>query len=107
MVRKLPYRLVYDTEIQRQLRSIERKYHALIRTNVEEQLTYEPDVETNNRKPLERPVTFDASWELRFGPDNRFRVFYQIREPEREVHILAVGVKEREKLRIGGEECDL
>jgi hypothetical protein len=56
MVRRLPYRLIYDTEISRQLRSIERKYHALIRANIEDQLTYEPGVETNNRKPLERPV---------------------------------------------------
>jgi len=107
MVRRLPYRLVYDTEISRQLRSIERKYHALIRANIEDQLTYEPGVETNNRKPLDRPVTFGARWELRFGPNNYFRVYYQIREPEREVHILAIGVKERERVRIGGEEYDL
>ena len=58
MVRRLPYRLIYDTEISRQLRSIERKYHALIRANIEDQLTYEPEVETNNRKPLDRPVMF-------------------------------------------------
>jgi mRNA-degrading endonuclease RelE of RelBE toxin-antitoxin system len=107
MVRRLPYRLIYDTEIPRQLRSIERKYHALIRENIEEQLTYEPGVETNNRKPLERAVTFDAWWELRFGPNNRFRVYYRIREPEGEVHILAIGVKERGKVSIGGEEYDL
>jgi len=107
MVRRLPYRLIYDTEISRQLRSIERKYHALIRANIEDQLTYEPGVETNNRKPLDRPVTFGARWELRFGPNNYFRVYYQIREPEREVLILAIGVKERERVRIGGEEYDL
>jgi hypothetical protein len=34
MVRIRPYRLIYDTEIARQLRSIERKYHALIRAKV-------------------------------------------------------------------------
>ena len=107
MVRRLPYRLIYDTDISRQLRSIERKNHALIRATIEEHLTYEPEVETNNRKPLERPVTFGARWELRFGPNNRFRVYYRIREPEREVFVLAVGVKEREKVRIGGEEHDL
>ena len=73
MVHRLPYRLLYDTEILLQLRSIERKYHAFIRANIEEQLTYEPQVETNNRKPLERPVMRDAGWELRFGPNNRLR----------------------------------
>lgn len=107
MAHRVPYRLVYDTEISRQLRSIERRYHALIRANIEEQLTYEPDVETTNRKPLERPVRDEAWWELRFGPNNRFRVYYRTHEPEREVHILAIGVKEREKVIIGGEECDL
>lgn len=107
MVRRLPYRLIYDTEIPRQLRSIERKYHALIRANIEDQLTYEPEVETNNRKPLDRPVAFGARWELRFGPSNRFRVYYRIHEPVHEVHILAIGVKEREKVSIGGEEYDL
>ena len=107
MVRIQPYRLIYDTEISRQLRSIERRYHALIRANIEDQLTYEPEVETNNRKPLDRPVTFGARWELRFGPSNRFRVYYRIHEPAREVHILAIGVKERDKVSIGGEEYDL
>ena len=58
-------------------------------------------------KPLERSVTFDVRLELRFGPINRFRVFYRIREPAREVHILAIGVKERDKVSIGGEEYDL
>lgn len=107
MVRIRPYHLTYDTEISRQLRSIERKYHALIQANIEEQLTYEPGVETGNRKPLERPVTFGARWELRFGPNNRFRVYYRIVELDREVRILAIGVKEREKVMIGGEEYDL
>lgn len=107
MVRRLSYQLIYDTEIPRHLRSIERKYHALIRTSVEDQLTYEPEIETGNRKPLERPVTFAANWELRFGPNNRFRVYYRIHEIAREVYILAIGVKDREKVIIGGEEYDL
>ncbi len=64
-------------------------------------------VETGNRKLLERPVTFGARWELRFGPNNRFRIYYRTVEPQHEVHILAIGVKEREKVVIGGEEYDL
>ena len=53
----------------------------------------EPDVETRNRKPLKQPIAFGADWELRLGPDNRFRVFYQIDAERRQVRILAVGVK--------------
>ena len=51
---------------------IELKYHGLLRRAMEEQLTFAPDVETRNRKPLEQPAPFDAAWELRCGPDNRF-----------------------------------
>jgi hypothetical protein len=86
---------------------IERKYHSLIRTTIENELQFGPDVETRNRKPLKRPITFEAEWELRFGPDNRFRVFYDINIESHEVHILAIGVKEGNRLFIGGKEVKL
>ena len=86
---------------------IERRYHTLIRTTVENELQFEPDVETRNRKPLKRPITFEAEWELRFGPDNRFRLFYDINIESHEVHILGIGVKEGNLLFIGGEEVRL
>jgi hypothetical protein len=50
---------------------------------------------------------FHAEWELRFGPSNRFRVFYQIDRDSREVRIVAVGVKDRNHLFVGGEEVTL
>jgi hypothetical protein len=50
---------------------------------------------------------FRAEWELRFGPNNRFRVFYQIDPEAREVRIVAVGVKDRNRLLVGGEEVSL
>lgn len=65
------------------------------------------ETETRNRKPLRQPAAFDAEWELRFGPDNRFRVLYEIDAPVREVHVLAVGVKQGNRLFIGGEEVEL
>jgi hypothetical protein len=69
-------------------------------------LLFDPDVETRNRKPLKRPIAFGADWELRLGPDNRFRVFYQVNAERQEVRILAVGVKDRNRLFIGGEEFE-
>jgi hypothetical protein len=83
------------------------RYDSLIRKKIEEQLTDEPDVETRNRKPVQPPVAFQAEWELRFGPSNRFRVFYQIDRENREVRIVAVGVKDRNHLFVGGEEVTL
>jgi hypothetical protein len=53
---------------------------------------------------LDQPAPFGASWELRCGPDNRFRVFYEVDAAAREVQILAIGVKERNRLLIAGEE---
>ena len=43
-------------------------------------------------------------WELRFGPRNRFRVFYQIDHENRRVRIVASGEKDRNRLFVGGEE---
>jgi mRNA-degrading endonuclease RelE of RelBE toxin-antitoxin system len=104
---KHPFRLVYDQEVAQHLRQIERKHHSLIRQTIREQLSYEPEVETRNRKPLEQPTSLGAVWEIRFGPNNRFRVFYDTNQARREVYILAIGVKRGNRLFIGGEEFEL
>lgn len=70
-------------------------------------MSYEPDRETRNRKPVRPPAAFQAEWELRLGPNNRFRAFYQIDRERREVRVVAVGVKERNRLWVGGEEVTL
>jgi mRNA-degrading endonuclease RelE of RelBE toxin-antitoxin system len=106
MARRQPYSLVYAAEVKNHLRAIDAKYHSLIRSEVEAQLFFDPDVETRNRKPLQRPIAFGADWELRLGPDNRFRVFYQVDAERREVRVLAVAVKDRDRLFIGGEEFE-
>ena len=70
-------------------------------------LAHAPDHETRDRKPLLREVEFDATWELRFGPNNRFRVFYRVDLDRGKVEILAVGVKEGSRLSIGGQEIEI
>ena len=107
MVSGKRFLLIYAPVIKLHLRTIERKYYSLIRNTIENKLQFDPDVETRNRKPLKRPVTFEAGWELRFGPDNRFRVFYYISIESHEVYILAIGVKEGNRLFIGGKEVKL
>jgi len=98
--------LVYAPNVIAHLRAIERKYHSLIRSRIEEQLRFEPDVETKNRKPLKRSIAYEEEWEIRFGPGNRFRVFYQVDQERQTVYILAIGEKRRKRLFIGGEEVD-
>jgi hypothetical protein len=106
-VKREPFSLVYAPVVHEHLATIDTKYDTLIREKTEEQLTYEPDVETRNRKPVRPPAAFHAEWELRFGPNNRFRVFYQIDRESREVRIVAIGVKDRNRLMVGGEEVTL
>lgn len=107
MTKRQPFALIYGDEVKVHLRAIEAKHHSLIASEIEDQLRFQPDVETRNRKPLQRPVAFGAEWELRLGPDNRFRAFYQVKSETRQVLILAIGVKERNRLLIGGEEFEL
>ena len=87
--------------------AIEPKHPSLIRTTIEEQLRFTPETATRNRKQLERSIDLGARWELRFGPDNRFRVFYRVDAEERHVRILAIAVKERNRIFLAGEEVDL
>ena len=103
---KRPFDLVYAPQVRDHLKAIERKHHGLIRQEIEAQLQFEPDVETRNRKPLKRALAFESEWEIRFGPNNRFRVFYEIERATRAVYILAIGVKVRDRLTIGGEEVE-
>lgn len=107
MARRQPYSLIYARVVTGHLKSIDAKYDRLIREKIEEQLQFEPSVETKNRKPLRLPAPFAAQWEIRFGPDNRFRVLYDIDEENHAVQIVAIGEKEGNRLLIGGEEVEL
>src|SRR5436309_7618921 len=107
MAKRQPFALIYDPKVAGHLDAIEPKYHSLIRSTIEEQLRFEPETATRNRKQLERPIDLGARWELRFGPDNRFRVFYRVEAGEQRVRILAIAVKERNRLFVAGEEVEL
>jgi mRNA-degrading endonuclease RelE of RelBE toxin-antitoxin system len=70
---------------------------------VDEQLVHQPAVEIRNRKPM-RPHPL-APWELRIG---NLRVYYDVEEePESVVLVRAVGVKQRDRVRIGREVIEL
>lgn len=107
--KKKPFNLIYADIVRQHLRAIEPKYYSLIRKTIKKQLLFEPDVETKNRKPLKRTALFveEAEWEIRFGHDNRFRVFYHVNRERRDVYILAIGVKKGSQLIIGNEEVQL
>ena len=100
------FTLIFAPETLDHLDTIERKYHRLIQKAIDEQLSYTPEKRTRNRKLLDQPAPFGATWELRFGPSNRFRVLYEVDGGEQIVWVLAVGIKEGNKLFIGGEEFE-
>jgi len=107
VARRQAYALAFASEVTKQLRVIDAKYHTLIREKIGEQLRFRPATETTNRKPLRQPALFEATWEIRFGPDNRFRVLYDIDHEAHVVRIMAIGEKQGERLFIGGEEVQL
>jgi mRNA-degrading endonuclease RelE of RelBE toxin-antitoxin system len=98
------FEIAFSEDVYEHIKAIERKYYGLIRESLQEQLSLTPNTETRNRKVLQQPAPFHAVWELRFGPQNRFRALYEIDEEARVVLILAIGVKEGNRLLIGGEE---
>jgi mRNA-degrading endonuclease RelE of RelBE toxin-antitoxin system len=106
MAKRPKFTLTFAPEAIEHLDRVESKYHGLLRRTIKEQLTDAPTDETRNRKSLEPPAPFDASWELRCGPKNRFRVFYEVDSAALQVLILAIGIKDRNRLLIGEEEYE-
>ena len=105
MAKRARYSLVYAPEVHAHVNVIDRRYLRQLRETIEEQLSFAPQQETRNRKPLERSLgPYGATWELRCGPDNRFRIFYEVDAESQEVWILAIGVKDRARLFIAGKE---
>lgn len=102
---KSRFSLIYAPQVKTHLKTINKKYHSLIRRTIEDQLIINPDVETRNKKPLKRLVELAGDWEIRFGPD--IRVFYEVDHKNRKVFILAVGVKKGNRLLFGKEGITL
>jgi mRNA-degrading endonuclease RelE of RelBE toxin-antitoxin system len=101
------FQIIFDDSTILHFAAIERKDHALILDSIEQQLGYEPATPTRNRKALRIPNAVNATWELRGGAGNRYRVFYDVDVENHYVIVLAIGKKEGSRLTIGREEFDL
>lgn len=98
----MPYRIEYSPEAEDHLRALTARQRSIVLDAVDDQLAHKPKVETKNRKPMRpNPV---APWELRIDP---LRVYYDVDELELIVRVRAVGIKDRNHVRIGGEVIDL
>jgi len=100
------YNLIYAKETMGHVKAIDKRHHSFIKEETEEQLTYEPLKQTRNKKSLTKPTWLGENvWELRFGQGNIFRVFYKVEFND--VLILAIGIKKKERLYIGGKVVSL
>ena len=99
----MAYVIEYSPEAEDHMRWLTMRQQRVVLDTVDRQLLHQPNKETRNRKPMRpNPV---APWELRIGD---LRVYYEAKdEPEPTVTILAIGIKERDQVRIGGERIKL
>ena len=103
LFQSLVYRIEYSPDAEEHLMYLTARQQSIVLDAVDEQLMYQPNIETKNRK-LMRPNPL-AIWELRIG---ELRVYYDVEEePEALVYINAIGVKERNIVRIAGEIFEL
>ena len=106
----MPYVIAYSPEAVEHLMALSKSQQVLVLDQVDEQLTDQATLPTRRRKFL-RPNAIPP-WELRLG---NIRVFYDVEEavatPSESrpatVVVKAVGIKEHNKLRIGGVEIQL
>lgn len=96
------YEIEYIPEAIDDLKLFRKYEQQSIFDQIDEQLLYEPTIETRNRKKL-RP-NFLAEYELRVGS---FRVFYDVDEAVKIVKIEAIGYKEGSRLFVHGKEYEL
>jgi mRNA-degrading endonuclease RelE of RelBE toxin-antitoxin system len=94
---------VYAPEVQDHLRRFAKRDQTMMLDTVPRQLAHQPALPTRNRKPLDaNPI---APWELRIGG---YRVYFEVKEqPARVVRIVAVGLKDRDRVVINGVEVKL
>lgn len=93
----MTYLIEFTPEAVEHLAQLPARQKSSVLDAIEIQLKHEPTVETRNRKRMR--LNRLAPWELRVGST---RVYYDaVAEPRAVVTIRAIGVKHRERIRIG------
>lgn len=99
----MKFRIEYAPNMVVHLKALTARQQSTVLDGVVNHLSIDPMFETRHRKPM-RPNSL-APWELRL--DN-LRVYFDIvTEPDPVVVILAVGIKDRNVLRIGKKAIEL
>lgn len=98
----MAYAIEYTEIALRDLEWLRKNEQITVLAAIDEQLRYEPAVETRNRKRL-RPNAV-AEWELRIGV---FRVLYDVDQIVRIVSVQRIGKKPGSQFTFRGEEVEL
>ena len=96
------YEIVFAAAVEGHLKALPARDRRIVLDGIEELLSSQPGIKTRNRKPIQ-PNNL-ATWELRLGD---LRVYYRIAHTERVVEVVAIGVKRREQVWIGGARIQL
>jgi mRNA-degrading endonuclease RelE of RelBE toxin-antitoxin system len=99
---KARFDLDFSPDSQEHLASLRKVDQVKVISAIESRLSQEPLTPARNRKPMRSNLI--ATWELRVG---NFRVYYDVDADQRIVLIRAVGLKDRNRILIGGEQVDL
>ena len=87
----MPYEIVVHELAEEELASLRAFDQRRVLNDIRDQLSYQPNIATRRRKALfDLTPSFEHElpvWELRVGD---FRVFYDVDESERRVHVRAV-----------------
>ena len=95
---KAVFEIEFTHSARHDLKALRKFEQQIVVDGIYEQLQFEPNVETANRKRLHPNDT--ADWELRL---RKYRVFYDLEEQVKMVTIRAVGLKTGNALYIRGE----
>jgi mRNA-degrading endonuclease RelE of RelBE toxin-antitoxin system len=97
------YEIEIADEADEQLKKLKAGDRRAVLLAIYEQLSHQPTVEARNRKRMRPNPT--APWALRVG---RLRVYYEVTSaPHPLVTVRAIGIKDRNRVTIGGVEVDL
>jgi mRNA-degrading endonuclease RelE of RelBE toxin-antitoxin system len=98
-----PFQIDYAEQAKQHLKDLPGHKRARVVDAVELRLSFEPAREDRNRKKMDEN-SLEAGFELRVAD---LRVYYDVDESHRVVHVLAIAEKHRERILIGGEEIVL
>ena len=96
------YRIEFTPEADDHFGKVTARDRSTLADAIDSRLVHQPAVETRNRGRMEpNPI---AEYRLRVG---EMRVYYDVMEAERIVNVKAIGIKDRDRVFVGGKEIKL